>query len=576
MAGALLLLMTFCANMKAPGGGPKDIYPPEVIGSEPPNYSTNFKAHKITLNFNEFVTVSDIVTEVFISPPLEKTPDIKTRGKSVIITIDEKLHDSTTYSIFFGKSIKDLTEGNPIENYNYVFSTGDLIDSLSVIGEVINAFDLKPREDVLVMLYEDLNDTIPFDSLPYLVKPSYLTRTNPGGFFVINNLREGDFMLFALADINLSTTYDQGEEEIAFLDSLVSPKYLVAETPDSLAMDSLAADTITATVFVADTISNDSLIPVSDRFTLFMFQEQDTIQRLMGADKPRDRVLRFIFRQPANDIVITPLTPVPDNWMISEWNEGHDTLRYYLLSSKLDTLSLKVSRDTTVYDTVSFSLAEDETLQGRKDRDKEQALKIFSNIRSPFPYFEELLLMTGYPFLKYDFSGFLLVEGTDTLKPSLEIHGQAGRMIRLNHKLKENTPYLLFFPDSALTDLAGHSNDSTEFRFSTDGPDNYGSYKLNITNGSPYPQLIIQLFGEDEKKMYRQDLLGQDGTLVWEHLPPGKYVVKAIGDINRNGKWDTGNYLARQQPEPVVYLGERIEIRGAWSFEEDWNVRFSE
>lgn len=574
MAGALLLLMTFCANMKAPGGGPKDIYPPEVIGSEPPNYSTNFKAHKITLNFNEFVTVSDIVTEVFISPPLEKTPDIKTRGKSVIITIDEELHDSTTYSIFFGKAIKDLTEGNPIENYNYVFSTGDRIDSLSVIGEVINAFDLKPREDVLVMLYEDLNDTIPFDSLPFLVKPSFLTRTNPGGFFVINNLREGDFMLFALADINLSTTYDQGEEEIAFLDSLISPKYLVAETTDSLAMDSLAADTLTAMAFVPDTISNDSLIPVPDRFTLFMFQEQDTIQRLMGADKPRDRVLRFIFRQPADDILITPLTPVPDNWMISEWNEAHDTLRYYLLSSKLDTLSLKISRDTTVYDTVSFSLKEDEELQGRKDRNKEQPLKIFSNIRSPFPFFEELLLKTGYPFHKYDFSGFMLVEGTDTLQPRLEIYGQAGRMIRLNHKLKENTPYLLFFPDSVLTDLDGHSNDSTEFRFSTNGPDNYGSYKLNITNDSPYPQLIIQLFGEDEKKMYRQDVPGQDGKIVWEHLPPGKYVVKAIGDLNRNGKWDSGNFLAKRQPEPVVYLGESIEIRGAWSFEEDWILSF--
>ena len=164
-----LSLFFGCANMKSPGGGPKDIYPPIVEESDPPNYSTYFNSKKITLTFDEFVTVSDVVKEVFISPPLQSSPEIKTKGKSVIISFDEILLDSTTYSIFFGKAIKDLTEGNPLENYNYVFSTGAKIDSLSIVGEVMDAFELKPREDVLVMLYEDDNDTIPFDSLLYFV-----------------------------------------------------------------------------------------------------------------------------------------------------------------------------------------------------------------------------------------------------------------------------------------------------------------------------------------------------------------------------------------------------------------------
>jgi hypothetical protein len=199
--------------MRPPSGGPRDAYPPIVEESDPPNYSIHFTAKKIELKFNEYVTVSDVATEVFISPPLQTMPDIKTRGKSVIISFDEELHDSTTYSIYFGKSIKDNTEGNALENYNYVFSTGGTIDSLSIVGEVIDAFNLKPREDILVLLYEDKNDTIPFDSLPFLVKPSYLTRTNQQGFFVINNLREGEYRLFGLADNNLSATYDNAEEE---------------------------------------------------------------------------------------------------------------------------------------------------------------------------------------------------------------------------------------------------------------------------------------------------------------------------------------------------------------------------
>ncbi|MCK4569690.1 MAG: Ig-like domain-containing protein, partial [Bacteroidales bacterium] len=605
LAGALLMLCAYCANMKAPGGGPRDIYAPQVLESDPPNYTTHFEASKIVLKFNEFVTVSDVTKEVFISPPLQNTPDIKTRGKLVIITIDEELYDSTTYSIFFGKSIKDLTEGNPIENYNYVFSTGDKIDSLSVIGEVINAFDLKPREDVLVMLYEDDNDTIPFDSLPYLVKPAYLTRTNPAGFYVINNLRGGDYMMFALADDNLSATYDQANEDIAFLDSLIAPIYMVREVPDSLQMDSLAMlpeDTLVdmeiqgqaelldeigeeiveellydtnlmvSDLLIADSIPSDSV--EEGFYTLFIFKETpDTIQRLLGADKPRKRVLRFIFSYPANDVLITPLTPVPDNWMLEEWNKGLDTLRYYIMSESLDTISLKISQDTTVFDTISFSLMEKDIPQRKKERKKSQVLNVISNTKSPFPYFENFVLKTGYPFLEYDFSRFILVEGVDSLQPVLEVYEQADRMIRLDHELKENTTYILFFPDSVLTDVLGRNNDSTEFRFNTNSYEDYGLYTLNVVNASPYEQLVIQLMTEKEE-MVREEILGRESTINWDLLKPAKYIIKAFADLNHNGKWDTGDFLEKRQPEPVVYYHDVIEVRAGWSFEEDWTVEF--
>lgn len=601
----MALMFAACANMKAPGGGPKDVYAPQVMESDPPNYTTHFDAKRIELTFDEFVTVSDVTSEVFISPPLQNMPDIKTRKKSVIITIDEELHDSTTYSIFFGKAIKDLTEGNPMENYNYVFSTGDRIDSLSVIGEVVNAFDLKPREDVLVMLYEDNNDTIPFDSLPYLVKPAYLTRTNPAGFFVINNLRGGDYMMFAISDINLSATYDQADEEIAFLDSLIAPKYLAPEIPDTVLMDSLAllqddslvdiemqgqaellydigeelvedlpydTNLMISDLLIADTIPPDTV--KEGFFTIFMFKETpDTVQRLLDADKPRNRVLRFIFRYPAEDVLITPLTPVPDDWMVEEWNKGLDTLRYYIMSESLDTISLKISQDTTIFDTISYSLIDKEIQQRKKDREEAQILKVITNTKLPFPYFEDLLLKTGYPFQEYDISRFLLVEGEDSLQPVLELYGQSGRMLKLDHELKENTQYMLFFPDSALTDVLGRSNDSTELRFTTNTYEDYGLYTLHVLNNSPYDQIVIQLLTENEL-MVREDILGREATITWDLLNPGKYIIKAFADINHNSIWDTGDFLDKRQPEPVVYFPQVIEVRAGWSFEEDWPVEF--
>jgi hypothetical protein len=605
MAGTLLLLCAYCANMRPPTGGPIDVYPPLVVESDPPNYTVHFSEDKIVLRFDEFVSVSDVAAEVFVSPPFQNTPEIKSRGKTVIINIDETLHDSTTYSIFFGKAIKDITEGNAMVNYTYVFSTGEKIDSLSVIGEVIDAFTLKPREDVLVMLYEDNNDTIPFDSLPYLVKPAYLTRTTQAGYFILNNLKKEEYMLFALADDNLNITYEEGEEEIAFFDSLVSPMYLAVPVSDSLLMDSLAmieADTtgfeetegqlellydvgedltedaqldsaqLMAEMPISDSITLDSI--TEEFYTLFMFKEIDSIQRILSSEKIRPRVLRFIFRYSAKDVLITPLPPLPEpGWKLEEWNKSFDTLRYYIMNESLDTISLKISLDTLVLDTVDFSLVEKEIHQRKKERKKKQVLKVIFKARSHFDYFKKPVFQSTYPFSTYDFSRFLLMEDLDTLKPNLEIHGQAERMFSLNNTLKENSNYTLFFPDSVLTDIVGKSNDTTIFTFSTSSKEDYGAYRFNILNASPYDQLLIQLMNEKEVVL-REEIITVSGTINWTFLKPGNYMIKAIGDINHNGKWDTGSFLQHLQPEPVVYFSAMIEVRSNWEFEEDWVLEF--
>jgi len=557
-----LLLMVACANMKAPSGGPKDIYSPQVEESDPPNYSLHFNSDKITLKFDEFVSVSDVAKEVFISPPFQKTPEIKTRGKSVIISIEEELHDSTTYSIFFGNAIKDITEGNPLENYTYVFSTGDKIDSLSVVGEILDAFALKPRDGVLVMLYEDANDTIPFDSLIYQVKPSYLTRSTLEGFFVINNIKEGVYDMLALADNNMSVTYDNADEEVAFLDSLITPRYLDASVKDSLFSDSLA---------IADSIPPD--LPLEDFYSLFMFKEADSIQRLLAAEKPRNRVLRFIFRQSAEEINIEALTDVPDDWMLPEWNKTFDTLRYYIMDDDLDTISLKISMDTTVFDTVSYSLVERELPQRKKEQKEAQILKVVSPRGNPFPHHHEYIIATAYPFIDYDFNRILLVEGEDTLQPELAIEGEARRKIKLIHPLKENTDYQLFIPDSVLTDLLGRSNDTVISRFTTDEEKDYGKYSIHTVNESPYSQLVVQLLTEDEKVM-REEIVLTDEIISWDYLRPGKYILKVFGDLNQNGLWDTGSLHKRQQAEPVVFYPELVEVRAAWSFDLEWLIRF--
>jgi hypothetical protein len=239
----------------------------------------------------------------------------------------------------------------------------------------------------------------------------------------------------------------------------------------------------------------------------------------------------------------------------------------------LDTISLKVSLYDSIIDTVSYSLNKEVIPLRKKEQTEKQILKITASQKRIFPYYRDYILSTTYPFIDYDFSRFLLVEGEDTLQPELSIYGQAGRMIRLDHELKENTKYTLFFPDSVLTNLLGRSNDTVSLDFNTNEYEDYGLYNIHLINESPYEQLLIQLLTEDEK-IIREELIQTEGSIKWDFLKPGKYLIKANADLNLNGKWDTGNFPKRIQPEPIVFYHEVIEVRDGWSFDLDWSVSF--
>ena len=93
---AMLAIITSCANIGMPTGGPKDVAPPKVLKSIPKNYSTQFKGKEIEITFDEFVKFRDLNSQLLISPPLKNTPDIKIKGKNIVIKINDTLRENTT------------------------------------------------------------------------------------------------------------------------------------------------------------------------------------------------------------------------------------------------------------------------------------------------------------------------------------------------------------------------------------------------------------------------------------------------------------------------------------------------
>ena len=296
----IALILRSCASPGPLSGGEKDIDPPVFLGSDPPKFSRNTMPKKVVMEFDEFLVLNELNQNLLISPPLNEDPDIKLKGRKVLIKNHKDLvfDTNTTYTYYFGNAICDLHETNPIENFEYVFSTGSSLDSLSIRGKVLNSRYLNPEESVYVCLYKmGMNDTIPFDSLPYFVRPYYVARTNKLGEYQLNNLRKDEYLAFAVKDMNSNYYFDMPNEEIAFIDSMLIPQEVFDFIPDTIPID-------TSDYYLMDSLwKNHSYSIVKDPVDLFMFVQDDSIPRLMETKVTEHQKIDFFFKFPIHDSI---------------------------------------------------------------------------------------------------------------------------------------------------------------------------------------------------------------------------------------------------------------------------------
>ncbi len=579
-----------CANPVSPTGGPRDLDPPEVVESDPPNYSTGFADRDIHITFNEFVVLHQLQQQMLISPPLENQPEFRLRSRTLRVRFQEELKPETTYTLFFGDAIQDLTEGNPLSNYSFVFSTGQTLDSMSLSGSMHFAYDLEPAENAFAMLYLIDNDTLPLDSLPYLVKPYYVARVDENGNYTFNNLRNERFKLFGLDDMNGNFRYDMAGEAIAFLDTLITPAYF-EPLHDSL----FIADTldISDTVLQMDEealaeMVDDSLRLAAETerrleksyYELFMFKEVDSTQRLLRAELARRGLLRFAFRYPATLVEVEPLEPLPDTFnLLRSYNKHQDTLFWYFRQNILDTIQVRVKLDTLINDTLKLALTPRQSFRPGREAEAEGEgpgfLKFSPNIRN-----RQLQVETPLEFLftdpvirlnMRDSTRLITPEDTTYNSLSFERIDSIGLKYRLKQDFEAGGAYSVYIPDSVFMGLNTAWNDTIRLSFRVPDYSDYGNMKLNIQ--LPEDEIfIIQLLNARGHKVREKTIENKD-VIRFRNLQAGKYQVKAIHDRNRNGRWDTGDYLKGIQAERVFIFPKEMEIRANWDFEEDWDIQ---
>ena len=538
LAGATLALAGYlvaCARQGSPQGGPKDTTPPRVVEDlSTPNYSLNFSERAIRLTFDEWVLLRDVNAQVVISPSIQKKPEIKLKGKTLVFRFDpdEVLRPNTTYTINFGASIRDLHEENSAENLRFVFSTGAYLDSLSISGFALDAYSDEGLDKAIVALYDNLSD-----SAVHKEKPLYLTRSDKSGAFRFDNLRSGAYRLLAFEDTDQDLRWRRGVDRIGFWPSTVAvsadstPPYTIRLFRDASAfkitgreLDQYGRATI---VYSA---SPHALRPQApDGITLYSETAGDTLQLWYHTDSTR------------------------------AWNLilGADTLKIRRLSQED---FLKKRQPIFADDAVSSGARKFASATA-----KPVIKTILHNPRRPAP------LRFDAPIEALDTSRTKLFRSDSIPVARFSLQRDSARQTRFWLQ-SEWTPdtYLLVLEPGALTDFYGATNADTLMRkFTIPELKKMGDLNLKINGLLPQTAYVARLMNGKNLELEEAFTTSEEGAadLVFKSISPLSYSLELIEDLNANGRWDPGAYYQNRQPERV-WIKKLQALRANWELEE--------
>lgn len=545
---SLGLLIAACAQVMPLSGGEKDTTPPKIEKSSPENFSTHFTTNKITLEFDEYIVTKGLTQNVIVSPPLKNEPEYISKSKKVTMIINDTLAPNTTYNINFGEGIQDFTENNPLDSNVFVFSTGEYVDSLYFTGVVKDAYTLEPVGDVLVMAYQNLAD-----SVPTVERPSYFSKTNKDGVFSINYMKEGNYRVFALKDLNKNYLFDLPNESMAFSDEVYSV---------------LNTDTLDYRFFTPDFKQQYFKTKKAEFFgkvTVVFNRDLTNYQRGYSGS----------FRVLNNSVT--------EGEMIQEYHAA-DSLFLWFPQGLEDTLLLEAFDDTGIIDTLKLKLPSKEDFFEKVEKGKESfELDIDPSFENKtHHFFQDLYFSTNHPIAEYTYEKVIFSVAGDTVELDAEkarkgtLPASVGthstlRSKPFNFAWKPETQYGITFLPGAFTDVFGLTNDTVEFKFSTKRIEDYGNLKLAIEPkdaGNYYFELLKQ----GAKKPVDSGSFTGDTTLFYQFIEPSKYSVRLVYDSNADGKWSTGDYSTNQQPEKVVYYPDVIDVRANWDMELEWLI----
>lgn len=550
---ASLMFSHSCANTTTPPtGGPKDTIPPVITKIYPVLNQVNVPTKKTNLEivFDEYVKVKD-PKSLFLSPPLEKSPKFKIKGKGVVVYFESDLDSNKTYTLDLTNAIADNNEGNMYPGFTLVFSTGSIIDSMMVTGLVQDCNSLKPLKGATVMLYKDHAD-----SALFLKRPDAAVKTDEWGFFCLRNIQDTIYRMYAVIDENNNNKYDPESEKVAFIDTLIRPITVVVDSLPELQKYEMT-----------DTLN---CLARKTEFELNVFKEKPSKQMIVNKERVGDRTAYITFMAPYAQIDSIWVRGVAPENLITQFNIVQDSLEIWVNDPKPqpDTMFLNVRYMKT--DTLGMlnpfteeiKLLKPKKTTGKtssRDIKKEDTLAVFTLEAKPETVEQYGFVMEfKYPLVESAFDSLVFRSVNPRQQESIGKYTVTQDSLNLrkytvtpSEKLQPGYEYFLKVPHRKFKDINGFYNDSTEVKVSLPKDDKLSTMFLVLSNVKN--KYIVDLLNEKRDKVLRSYIVDSDQTLTFPYLKASKYSIRITEDLNRNGIVDTGILLEKKQPEKVRF-----------------------
>ena len=551
---ATMIFSHSCANTTTPpSGGAKDTIPPMITEIYPPLGAVNIPTEKtkLVLEFNEYVTIKD-AKSLFLSPPMEKQPVYKLKGKSVVMTFESPLDSNKTYTLDVTNAIADNNEGNMFPGFTLVFSTGSHIDSMLVSGIVQDCNNLEPLQGATVMLYKDHAD-----SAIFLKRPDAAVKTDKWGFFCLRNIQDTVYRMYAIIDENNNNKYDPDAEKVAFIDTLIRPVVIVNDSlPEIMKYD------------MEDTVS---CLARKTEYELNIFREKPSMQMIVNKERVGDRTAYVTFMAPYAQVDSVWIKGVPQEKLITQFNILQDSLEIWVNDPKPQPDTFFVNIKYMKTDTLGMLNSFTDELKlvnpnkkvfgksSRKDIKHEDTTAVITLEAKPETVEQYGFVMEfKYPIVESAFDSLTFrylnpkqEEAIGTYNVEQDSLNLRKYIVRPTEKMLPGYEYYLKIPHRKFRDINGFYNDSTEVKVTLPNDDKLSTMNINLTNVNN--KYIVDLLNDKRDKVLRSYIIDSDQTLVFPYLKAGKYSIRITEDLNRNGIVDTGILLEHKQPEKVRF-----------------------
>ncbi len=554
-------LLTSCAQITSPTGGPRDTIPPLRLSEIPTDKNINFKGQSITMEFDERIKVDKIKEQLIITPLIEFDYEFITKKNVFKITFDEPFQDSVTYTLNFRESIQDITENNPTKDNKYTFSTGNFIDSMYIKGYVKDLLTYDTLENIIIGLYKAKDTTTIYNGSPY-----YFTEIDKDGSYLIENIKNGKYLLYAFGDENKNLKLESNKEAYAFLKDTINldtGNYvqnldLLHLDLNDLKMNSAVLSGKNFDINFNKYIVDYEVKSIDSSFTLFTnlvkenrsirfyntFQNLDSLQisfsvidsisnqisdtvYIKFSESKRKQDDLFIKVLPASNTAIDQILKVE-----IEFNKPILQINMDSVFVQFDTTKIVTISDTTYHwnthkDRLKFDVHIDkalaDTVLNRRNQLAQQQRDSIANKESDMPEKRQISKSTK--------------ETTKRINKGLQLYLGTGTFISVENDTSQTI--------------------TSNYKFIV--PEENGSQIITII--TEYKNFTVQLLNE-KFQVYKEST--NIKNIEFNNIPPGKYKIRVLIDSNNDGKWSLGNMKEQIEPEPVYIYPQVLVIRADW------------